>query len=235
MRNGSNLHSTNDSQFFRPPQRSVPFHNGLLDTRTKHTIAQDRLVVAEQRILEAERRKSASHLQLLTFEQKQAEKRLAVLTGHLNSSLGKRPFKMRGRSTSEVILRQIHRSNSWNETLLTRQSKLSVSLHNSNHNLLSLPKIDPYERRYSTFSDGDAPETTIFTSDFESGDDEGENELELKSTLLSRSTSYFNTRSTKQDGTKKRNKRTLGDLQSKPLLPIVSVIPPDDDVVSLVQ
>ncbi|CAF4783225.1 unnamed protein product, partial [Rotaria magnacalcarata] len=44
--------------FFHPPQRTVPFRNGLLNTRTKHTIAQDRLVVAEQRLLDAERRKS---------------------------------------------------------------------------------------------------------------------------------------------------------------------------------
>ncbi len=184
-----------------------------MDIRTKHTIAQDRLVVAEQRILDAERRKSASNIQLLAFEQKQVEKRLALLHQNFNSMDFNRPLKMRGRSTSEVIFRNMHRTRSW------ASPKLSVSLHNSKQNLLSLPKIDDNERRFSAFSDGDTP---FFTSDMSSGE---EGEYRKLSPKIIKSKRIITKR------------RTLPQIvkQTKPLLPTVAIIPPEEDPLFLVQ
>ncbi|CAF0721652.1 unnamed protein product [Rotaria sordida] len=214
-------------KFFHPPQRTVPFHNGLLDTRTKHTIAQDRHVVAEQRLLDAERRKSVNTLQLLTFEQKRLEKRLASLSGNLNSALTNQPLVMRGRSTSEVIFRDMRRTSSWTGTLPMRHLKLSVSLNNSNQNLLTLPRMDAFERRSSSYSDGATTENTFSTSDMESGE-EGDNELRKKSKTNRKTT----------NSRRIAARKTLPKLvvkQNKQLLPIVAVIPPEEDDLFLIE
>ncbi len=107
-----------------------------MDTRTKHIIAQDRLVVAEQRILDVERRKSSSHLQLLAFEQKQLEKKLSSFQ-NFDQSLRKHH-----RSISEANLQYIHQ--------LTQQSQSKF-----NQNLLSLPKFDHFSDNTSESSDDD--------------------------------------------------------------------------------
>jgi hypothetical protein len=104
-----------------------------LDTRTKHIVAQDRLVVAEKRTLDVERRKSASHLQLLAIEQKQAEKKLSSY----------RNLDKHHRSISEANLQHIHQLNELS------QSKF-------NQTLLSLPKFDPF----SVYSDEDTSESS---------------------------------------------------------------------------
>ncbi|CAF2381272.1 unnamed protein product [Rotaria sp. Silwood2] len=215
-------------KFFHPPQRTVPFHNGLLDTRTKHTIAQDRHVVAEQRLLDAERRKSASNIQLLAFEQKRLEKKLVSINSNLNSTFTNRPLKMRGRSTSEVIFRNMHRTGSWTGVLAMRHSKLSLSLNNSNQNLLSLPKMDDFERRSSTYSDGATTENTFSTSDMESGE-EAENDIRKKSK------SNRKTTNSRKIAVKKKTLPKLVVKQNRPLLPIVAVIPPDEDALFLIQ
>ena len=92
-----------------------------MDTRTKHTVAQDRLIVAEKRTLDLERRKSSSHLQLLAFEQKQAEKKLSSYQN----------LDKHHRSISEANLQHIHQ--------LNEQSQWKF-----NQTLLSLPKFDQF-------------------------------------------------------------------------------------------
>jgi hypothetical protein len=124
-----------------------------LDTRTKRTIAKDRLLVAEQRILDVERRKSASNLQSLAYEQKQIEKKLSSLHT-LDQSL-----HSRHRSTSEA---NIHRTTSWHGSSQINSSK------SSNQNLLSLPKVGKSHR---TYSNEDFLDNPIFTSDTESDDE----------------------------------------------------------------
>lgn len=194
-----------------------------MDTRTKHTIAQDRWIVAEQRTLEAERRKSASNLQLLEFEQKQLEKKLAVL----QSQLSNRTLKKRGRSTSEVLFRRTRRSSSWADTLPIHQQNVSVSLNNSNHHLLALPRVSGgNERRFSIHSDGDASETGFFTSDFDSGED-GENDVSL------RTKSNFPQITSKNNFPQRFSKSS--DEQNKFLPPLVTIFPPDDDLLFLYQ
>ena len=79
-------------QFFRPSQRTVSCHNGLLDTRTKHITAEDRFVVAERRQVDAEHRRSTGYLQTLSHEQKLLERR-----------------------HSTQIVPSLPRANSWNE------------------------------------------------------------------------------------------------------------------------
>jgi hypothetical protein len=182
-----------------------------LDIRTKHIIAQDRLVVAEQRILDAERRKSATNLQLLAFEQKQLEKRLALIYKNFNSTPSQRPLQMRGRSTSEVIFRNMRRTSSWTDPLPMLRPKLSVSFHDSKPNLLSLPTTNDYQRRFSAFSDGDTP---FFTSDMSSGE---EGEYSKSSPKITHS---------RKMSTRRKTLPKLGK-QTKPLLPIVAIIPPD--------
>ncbi len=108
-----------------------------MNTRTKHTVAQDRLIVAEQRFLDVERKKSSSHRQLITYEQKQLEKRLSSLH-NLDSSL-----QTRHRSISEANLHQI------NELSEIAYSKLYSSLNHSNQNLLSLPEHENFQRNIS--------------------------------------------------------------------------------------
>jgi hypothetical protein len=192
-----------------------------LDIRTKHTIAQDRFIVAEQRILNAEKRKSTSNIQLLEFEQKQLEKKLVSLYSTLNSTVTNRPLKMRGRSTSEVIFRNMRRTSSWTETLPIHRPKLSLSLHNSNQNLLSLPKIDDIHRRFST--DSDTSENPFFNIDTESGE-EGENSKSNPKVIPLKKTTI-----------KAKSIRKNVDKRRKPLLPIVAVIPPEEDVLFLTQ
>lgn len=106
----------------------------MLDTRTKHTVAKDRLIVAEQRLVDVERRKSSSHLQLITYEQKQLEKRLSSLQNLEHSS------KLRHRSISEANLH------------LNEMIQLKFP---SSQNLLSIPQMDDFQRRFSASSDGD--------------------------------------------------------------------------------
>jgi hypothetical protein len=159
-----------------------------LDTRTKHTVAKDRLIVAEQRIIDIERRKSASNLQLLAFEQKQLEKRLSSLH-NLDRSL-----QMHRRSINEA---NVHQTISWNQTLETTH----INLHHSNQNLLSLPKFDNFQRTYTAYSDGDISINPISNSDPESGDEDNSKSIKNKSILP----------------------------------PIVAVIPPEGDMLFLVQ
>ena len=109
-----------------------------MDTRTKHIIAQDRVVIAEQRKLKSEQRKASSYVQLVKTEQRLLEKR----------------FSSQLRSYSSTDL-NISRSNSWNENL---------TLHS---NQLSLPQIDAFARRFSACSDGNTGESLGFNSDIE--------------------------------------------------------------------
>lgn len=206
-----------------------------MDTRTKHTIAQDRWIVAEQRLLEAERRKSLSNLQLLDFEQKQLEKKLATLQSQLGYSRIDRSLKKRGRSTSEVRSPRTRRSSSWTDTLLPQQKNLSVSLNNSHHHLLTLPKIDVgNKRRFSTYSDGDVSETGFFISDMDSGGEDGENEPTFSKQLnLPPAPSTINF-SQRWSVTEQHLSR-LNDEHCKLLPPLVAIIPPDDDFLFVYQ
>ncbi|CAF1379869.1 unnamed protein product [Adineta ricciae] len=206
-------------KFFHPPHRTVPFHNGLLNTRTKHTVAQDRLVVAERRMLDVERRKSVSNLQTLAFEQKQFEKKRALLQKHhMNSTSFERPPTMRDRSSSDIAFPLIRPSSPLTGSLPNRLSKLSISLNDSKQNLLALPKITVSGRRFSAYSDGDVSENSIFANDGDSG---GEEEEHAES--IARKTLTINT---------EEPPRLL--LQArKPLPPIVSIIPPEEDVLYL--
>lgn len=194
-----------------------------MDTRTKHTVAQDRLIVAEQRIVEAERRKSVCNLQQLAFEQKQFEKRMTSFFNSWNSTLSDRPAKMRGRSTSEVSFRNIPRSNSLSETLPIHLSKFSVSLHESKQNVLFLPKIDDSERRFSLYSDGDTSENHLSTSDMESSE-EGEYP-KSKSQIIN----------PKRITIKRKTLPKLVSKQNKSLPPILAVTPPEEDALFLTQ
>ncbi len=194
-----------------------------MDIRTKRTIAQDRLIVAEQRILDAERRKSAANIQLLAFEQKQLEKKLVSLYNNLNSTITDRPLKMRNRSTSEVIFRNIRRTSSWTETLPIHRPKLSLSLHDNKKNFLSLPKIDDIQRRLSTSSDDDTPENPSFNIDTDSGEERENSKSNLK-IIPSHGITI-----------KKKTISKIADKRTKQLLPIVAVIPPAEDILFLTQ
>ncbi len=142
-----------------------------MDTRTKHTVAKDRLIVAEQRILDVERRKSASNLELLAFEQKQLEKRLLSLHNFDQS------LQIPRRSISEV---NVHQTTSWNQPL----EMTHTNLHHSNQNLLFLPKLENFQRTYSTHSDGNVSINPISNSDPESGDEDNSKSIKNKSILL---------------------------------------------------
>jgi len=194
-----------------------------LDIRTKHTIAQDRLIVAEHRILDAERRKSASNIQLLAFEQKQLEKKLVSLYKNFNSTNIDRPLTTRGRSTSEIILRNRRRTSSWTEISPIHRSQLSVSLHNSNQNLLSLPKIDDIQRRFSLYSDDDTSENPFFHVDMESGEEEENSKYNFKIIPPKRIT------------IKKKIIPKVIDQHNKLLPPIVTIISPEEDIFFLTQ
>lgn len=123
---------------------------------------------------------------------------------------------MRGRSTSEVIFRNMRRTSSWTDTLPIYHKKLSVSLNNSNQNLLSLPKIDDIHRRLSNYSDSD-------TNDIESSDE----------TEKSKSTPKLHLPRKTLNKSKINSK--IGQKKPPPLPPIVAVIPPDEDVLFLTQ
>jgi hypothetical protein len=127
---------------------------------------------------------------------------------------------MRDRSTSEVIFHYVPPSSPRSETLPNHLSKLSVSLHDSNQNLLSLPKIDDCGRRFSVYSDGDTSETHFSTSDIESGE-EGENLTQKYSK------SKFPITTSKRIPIKKRTLPKLVAKQNRSLPPIVAVTPPD--------
>lgn len=200
-----------------------------MDTRTKHTIAQDRFIVAEQRLINAERRKSVNTIQLLALEQKRLEKRLVSLQNNLTSTESGRPLKLRGRSSSEVIFRNVHRTGSWSGALPIHLSKLSVSLNNSNQNLLTLPKMDNFERRFSASSDGAASDYTFSTSDMESGE-EFDHEKRIKS-----KSSRKKTTNSRRTTSRKRTLPKLITQPTKPVLPIVAVIPPDEENLFLIQ
>jgi hypothetical protein len=162
---------------------------------------------------------------LIAFEQKQLEKRLASIYSKLDTSIINRPLKMRGRSTSEVIFRNVRRTSSWTETLPIHHSKLSISLNNSNQNLLSLPKIEDIEqRRFSAYSDGDVPENPFFNLDTSSGE-EGENSRSNPKLNLPKKTTIK----------KKLMSPKFSNQKTKPLPPIVAVIPPDEDILFLRQ
>ncbi|CAF0849170.1 unnamed protein product [Adineta ricciae] len=146
------------AKFFHPPHRTVSCHNGLLDTRTKHIVARDRLAVAHQRAVESERRKSASNLQFLAFEQKQFEKKLS-------SRFGSDQFlPSRHRSISDASDR---RRPSWHAV---SETKLSESLNASNTNVLAAPKSVEYGTRFSLGSDDDPLENPISFQDEEQRD-----------------------------------------------------------------
>ncbi|CAF0917959.1 unnamed protein product [Rotaria sordida] len=153
-------------KFFRPTQRPVVTNNGLLDSRTKRIIAQDRLIIAEQRILNVERQKSTSNLQLLTYEQKQLEKKLLSLQNSNQS------IELRRRSISEG---NIHRTASRNDTSDIHQSKLYT---NKNSNVLFLPKTNNIPASFSAYSDGLISENPVLTSDTENSEEEEEEEEE---------------------------------------------------------
>ncbi|CAF0880844.1 unnamed protein product [Rotaria sordida] len=151
-------------KFFRPTQRPVVTNNGLLDSRTKRIIAQDRLIIAEQRILNVERQKSTSNLQLLTYEQKQLEKKLLSLQNSNQS------IELRRRSISEG---NIHQTASRNDTSDINQSKLYT---NKNSNVLFLPKTNNIPASFSAYSDGLISENPVLTSDTENSEEEEEEE-----------------------------------------------------------
>jgi hypothetical protein len=134
---------------------------------------------------------------------------------------------MRGRSTSEVILRNTRRTSTWTETFPIRHSKFSISLNNSNQNLLSLPKIEDIERRrFSAYSDGDVSENPFFNLDTSSGDEGGEN---------SKSNPQPHFPKKKTTIKKKIFTPKISKQQTKSLPPIVAVIPPDEDILFLTQ
>ena len=126
---------------------------------------------------------------------------------------------MRDRSTSEVIFRNIRRSQSWTDTLPMHRQKFSVSLQNSDQNLLSLPKMDDIQRRFSNYSDGDVPENPFFNLDTESSE---ENEVSKLTSL-------------KKLPIKKQIIGKTSEKQTKPLPPIVAVIPPEEDILFLTR
>ena len=199
----------------------------MLDTRTKHTIAQDRLIVAEHRTLEAERRKSFNAIQLLSFEQKQLEKRLTTIYNKYQSTIMDRPLKIRGRSTSEIILRNRRRTSSWTDVFPMRHSKMSISLQDTKQNLLTLPKMNDENRRYSAYSDGDVTEHVFFHLESESSGEDDDKEK------ISRSNSKLHT--VEKVSMMKKKSPQGGYGSTKALPPIVAVIPPDEDILVLRQ
>ena len=200
-----------------------------MDTRTKHTIAQDRFTVIEKRTLDAERRKLNSNIQLITFEQKRVQKRFALLQRNFGSSFTDEPLKMRDYSMSEVALGSTStRTEDWNETLTTHHSILSKSLNNSSQNLLSLPKLSSFRGRSSSYWESNSTANTLSNSDVESGEEE-EEENEVRKSAQSNPMSVNSRRST--------TKKTLPKLTTKSNelpLPVVAIIPPEEDTLFLI-
>ena len=150
--------------------------NGLLDTRTKHIVAHDRWIVAEQRTLDVERQKSSSQLQLLAFEQKQVERKLSSLQ-NLEQSL----LQQRHRSISEANLQNNHQLI---ESLDSSFSRLHASLSQSNQNLLPLPRVDGLQRSFSSVSDRGIAENLFSNSDLASSDEDNSKPMRRKPILL---------------------------------------------------
>ena len=102
-------------------------------------MAKDRLVVAEQRLVDAEQRKSTSLLQLLAFKRKQFEKRLGLAP---SSDL---PGRMPSRSISDSNLHPSHALHDLSD------------VSHSNQNLVTFTKLDDDQQRSfdSSNSDGD--------------------------------------------------------------------------------
>ena len=135
-----------------------------MDTRTKNIVAKDRLIVAEQRTLDIERRKSATILQLIAFEQKQLEKRSSSIHRH--------------RSISEAHL---HRTRSWNEI---SDISHSTSYHqNNNQNVLFLPKGDNFQERIARCSDEYLSDKFNAVCDPEYSDEENGKSINARSLL----------------------------------------------------
>lgn len=131
-----------------------------------------------------------------------------------------RPLKMRGRSTSEIILRNSRRASSWTDVYPMRHSKLSVSLNDSKQNLLTLPKINDDHRRFSAYSDGDVSENVFFHLE---DDDEEQQQQNSRSHGLDKLPII-------------KKKSPQGGYQpTKALPPIVAVIPPEEDILFLRQ
>ncbi len=127
-------------------------------------MAKDRLTVAEQRILDIERRKSATNIQLLTSEQKRLEKKLSSRLPSDES------LQRRQRSISDA---SDHRTTIWPEK---SKMKSYESVHSPN--LLLQPKSDDFERRFSSCSDEDISENPVLTSETEStGEEEQDDAL----------------------------------------------------------
>jgi len=127
-------------------------------------VAKDRLTVAEQRILDIERQKSATNIQLLTAEQKRLEKKLSSRLPSDGS------LQRRQRSISDA---SDHRMTIWPDT---SKMKSYESVHSQN--LLLEPKSQDFERRFSSCSDGDISENPVLTSETEStGEEEQDDDL----------------------------------------------------------
>jgi hypothetical protein len=143
-------------------------------------MAQDRLLVAEQRRLNVEQRRSASYIQLLDFEQKQLQKRAQTYAQSSPSMIRRCSY-----STSDP---NISRTCSTNDVLTT-----------INHNILFLPKIDDIARRFSA----------CFIDEFDHS-------------------STYRRQNDKLDDTSGNNKKMHVHINGMPL-PLLTVIPPDDD------
>jgi hypothetical protein len=188
-----------------------------LNIRTKHTIAKDRLIIAKQRLLEAESRKSANNLQLLTFEQKQLEKKLALLRDPLHSTLiNERTSEARARSTSIVAYCDERRSISWNGRCASTDRRVSFVLNTNNQQRLTLPRIENIQRRRcSTYSDGDS---STLSGDVDDDIDD------LKSNIK-----YKFERRSPQFLSEKNIFDNVNDKQRRLSPPLLAIIPPDED------
>jgi len=154
-------------------------------------VAKDRLTVAEQRILDIERQKSATNIQLLTSEQKRLEKKL------LSRLPSDGSLQRRQRSISDA---SDHQTTIWPDR---SKMKSYESVHSSN--LFLQPKSHDFQRRFSSCSDGDISENPVLTSETESAGEEEEQD---------------------DDDLKPIEKRKIQ-------VPIVAIIPPDDDALLL--
>ena len=117
-------------------------------------MAKDRLVVAEQRRVDAEQRKSTSLLQLLAFKRKQFEKRLGLAP---SSDL---PARMPARSISDSNLHPSHALHDLSD------------VRHSSRNFVSFTKLDDEQQRSSDSSNGDLSERLVLHSDEEDDDDD---------------------------------------------------------------
>ena len=127
-------------------------------------------MVAEQRILNIERQKSIINLRLLTFEQKQFEKRLLIFHG-LDES-----FARGHRSRSEINTHQVPSLNNKSDM---NQRRTGNDSHPYHQPVLSQPNIANFQR---TSSDGFISEKRNSTNSIiNSEEDEQNKELKNKS------------------------------------------------------